>query len=583
MSNRRFGIDLGTTNTCVYYASFSAIGPKEEREESWNITHVNVLYENKGDLMNTRVSHLLPSIVYGRKQDDGKYKYYIGEVAEKMAYSDGASTLINTKRLMCNDDQAIALPFGLDAESVARILLEGCYYSIKQDVKRETTRLSADYCITQPAAFSLFASNSVFSAALKAGIPKEPDPLREPIAALLSYIYEEMVEEKESVLLEKQKKHDNRLLTVVVDIGGGTTDVAIQEIAITGQRSVLNDETTTCTGYVVDFLGVVKEHDTDGGVASTNIEPAFGGLDFDNEILNRVAQRIDNLYFEKTGKRINWEDDGRAILSQGLYKQIKDYKELLSGYSEGTEPELEIALQWPERLECTATAAEVYEWTEALCQRNEGKPHSKKTVYEIIRNTIERSGYKVDDIDFIYVTGGMSSFRPIRTMLKKRFSQLDQAGGLVFSKTPLEDIARGAAVCDTFFKVKMQQSVLFYDLMIDDPCGEPKIIVRANTPLPAADTLEKFMKIRNPAYCYIDVLYGHGPKSDDLRKARSIRQRIPPTAFDSDISVRYSIDEHNNLDMTLIIHRGPKDKDLEIKLIQLINHINLTEGDKNNG
>lgn len=572
---RRIGIDLGTTNTCIYHANFG-IGAAPE---DFQLNDVKIYYRNKGDIINPPVENIMPSAIYGvRKPDTEKeeFEFYLGKIAEQMAKNDKIPEIINTKRLLCRENPTTKIAYELTAQDIAQKLLEGCYYSIQKELSPRQIN-QAHFCITQPAAFGLFASRSIQDAAVPAGFANA-EAQREPIAALLSFLYEQLRnQDTAQTLFEKQKAHGNKLLTLVVDIGGGTTDVTIQEIEVSGKEEP-EQGCRFCTGYKINFLNMVKEgEDGEIPVATANQEPAFGGFDFDKKISAYVIKEWSDQYFKATQKEYNWNSAYGKLEIAWLYQRIQNYKNSLSFNPQDYDDTIILDGQ---QVTCHLTPELVYELTEDLCESPSGKEENSKTVYGIIADTIRRSGYHTDDIDYFFVTGGMSSFKPIRDLISRRFSALKNRGSLYFSSEPLYDIARGAAVCNCFFAVDMPQTILYADLMIDDPCGEPNILVQKNSPLPAEGLLENFMQLRNPAYLYVDVLWGLNTKECGLKRLRRLRQPLPRgkiTPMGTKISVSYKIDVHQAMDIQLIVH--DPNGEYTVPLLKLIKNVDLSRGD----
>lgn len=570
---RRYGVDLGTTNTCVYCAFIEpAILKMGYKEAGWKFERVNIRYKDTGSITNVPDTMSMPSAIYAKTEENGRYRYYIGEIAKRMAMIDDEPDLINTKRLFCRETPEQIIAYGLSAQDVAQKLLEGCWHSIfmqawdgnetkKKAVESMLERSDTIFCVTQPAAFNIFASIAIEDAARKAGF-KNIDAQKEPTAALLSFLYDELRDgdKRAQKILTRQKKN-GKLLVLVVDIGGGTTDVTIQEIEIAGDYEA-GDNDTTYTGYEIRFANQTK--------AAANQEPAFGGMDFDNVILRHLAGRIAEVYKkEANGEELDWTGMRGMRDKSDLYEQGQNYKNKLSALGGRSAPDQEFYIR-NRTIRCSASAKEIYDWCEELCESPVGSDGSNRTVYGIILDTIKRSGYNANDIDYVYVTGGMSRFLPIREMLGRNFSALAAEGNVVFSENPLEDIARGAALCNTFFKVKMPQKVLHSDLMIDDPCGEPKIIVPKQTPLPVENTLENFMELRNPTSVYVDILYGNGTRESSLRKIKRVRRLLDPVMpIGTPISIKYKVDEKQAVDIILTLHDS-QNGDRQIELLKLI-------------
>ena len=579
---RKFGIDLGTTNTCIYQANFSIADTPDE----FNLNVVPIHYENPGDLINPPITANMPSAIYGRRDpdaEDEKYVFYLGNIAIYQAKQDNVPDIINTKRLLCREDPETEIKYGLTAQDIAQKLLEGCRYSIQQAVT-ERQMNNAAFCITQPAAFGLFASRSIQDAAIKAGFVNA-EPQREPIAALLSFLYDKLKNaDTVKALFDRQAAHNNKLLTMVVDIGGGTTDVTIQEIRITGTEEP-NQGSLCCTGYNIKLLNQEAESDASSGpVATANIEPAFGGFDFDKKIAEYIISEWNRQYFEKKGHNFDWSSLIGNVRISDLYQKVQGYKNSLSLHP--NDPmELDVSIVLDDvSLNCKINAELVYSITKELCESINGSQKTERTVYGIIADTIRRSGYSVDEIDYLFVTGGMSSYKPIRDMMIRNFTALAYSDSLVFSTRPLEDIARGAAVCNCFFSVDMPQTVLYADLMIDDPCGPPKILVARNKALPAKGEEKNFMQLRNPIFLYVDVLWGLGTKDCELKRLRRLRKALPNgkvTKMGTPIDVKWTIDAHQAMDVELIVH--DIEGEYTVNLLKLIRNIDLTNGGNTNG
>ncbi len=566
---RRFGIDLGTTNTCVYMTNFSFT----DREDGIYPAPVpvSIAYEIMGDVVNIVNQQRLPSLLYGRTDETGKYKYYIGEIAQRMADIDREPLLSNAKRMLCNEAPDKEVAYGLSAQSAACEILKGCRYSTARAVpERVISNQATQFCVTQPAAFNIFASASIPKAAEQANI-KNVKTLREPNAALLSFLYDRLEDDSQASEIEKKKQ----LLTLVVDIGGGTTDVSIQQIQISGSR-IADDDVATYTGYTIQFVNRGSANQR----AAANTEPAFGGADFDFVLLKKIMERMEDIYYQKTSKHIDWTGRNGDYLQSQLNGQVNTWKNELSSLGEENAPDHSFVLRnLPDcdELRCKASAAENYEWTSHLCELSATDKEYDRTIYAIIADTIRRSGYNAQDIDYMFVTGGMSLYKPVRDLIKTKFAILHDSNRLFFSRTPLEDIARGAALCDSYFKVNID-SVLFSDLMIDDPCGEPWVIVERNTVLPVHGRKEKWLTLRAPSYCSVDVLYGMGPRDSSIRMLKRLRQDLNPVAkIGTAISVDYNIDESQALDITLTLH-DTVNGDREVPLLNLIKQISVKEG-----
>ena len=72
---RRFGIDLGTTNTCIYCANFSQLKETDD-DDYFSLDSVKFQYENTGDMITPPYEDIMPSAIYARQNkysENGEY------------------------------------------------------------------------------------------------------------------------------------------------------------------------------------------------------------------------------------------------------------------------------------------------------------------------------------------------------------------------------------------------------------------------------------------------------------------------------------------------------------------------------
>ena len=448
---RKFGIYIGTTNTCIYQANFSFGDTPEE----FNLHAVNILYQNTGDIVHLPLSRYMPSAIYGRRKNDTSgqgYDFFIGTIAIRQARMDSATEIINMKNIFYSGEFNKLIDYGLTAQDIVQKLLEGCYYSLKERYSARQLK-NAQFCIAQSAVFRHSVSWSIQEAAIMAGFTRVQQQ-RWSIAAILSFLYHQLKEsESAKRVFRIQKAHDNKLIIMVVDIGANTTDTAIHEMNIRGSKDP-DQDIMVCTGYKVNFLNQVKSgQNLSIPVATKNQETTLGGLDFDKNITDHIVAVWDRQYAKRAGHDYNWNSIEGKTVSFNLCQRVSDYKSKLSQYPDDLQEYEETIMLDGYVLTCKVNSDLVYEWTEELCEPKSGQEESEKTVYGIIADTIRHSRYRMEEIDYLFITGGMSSFIPIRKMLKKRFGELDEHESLIFSATPMDDIAIGAAVCNCFFAV----------------------------------------------------------------------------------------------------------------------------------
>jgi molecular chaperone DnaK len=232
------GIDLGTTNSAAGFTRVTA-GPKAYPEV------VSLEFEQEtlqGDYTNT----LLPSILALYQN-----KVFIGEGAKRLRTESSVFGLQRGRSLFyeCKNDigasltYAAASPEYRTATDIASHILKRIRESAAAD------GVFPDRCVvTVPASFQAAQRLATLKAAQNAGLPIHPgDLLDEPIAAFLSFI------SQHGDVLKKRQTWPTVL--VVVDSGGGTTDVSVLRLR-TSSKAV---------GIEFESLAVSRYHRLGGG------------------------------------------------------------------------------------------------------------------------------------------------------------------------------------------------------------------------------------------------------------------------------------------------------------------------------
>src|SRR4051812_10409186 len=178
-----FGIDLGTTNSCLAHAHDG---------------EVRVIQNN--DQMN-----VTPSVVRVLKTG----ALMVGRRAYNAVAEDPDNVAREIKRLMgqCYSKSFPASGRSMSPEEISAEVLK----SLLADARRRTGEDVRAACVTVPAAFTALQCDATARAARLAGLEEYP-LLQEPIAAAIAYGAEAGV-------------RDQRWL--VFDLGGGTLDVAV--------------------------------------------------------------------------------------------------------------------------------------------------------------------------------------------------------------------------------------------------------------------------------------------------------------------------------------------------------------------
>jgi hypothetical protein len=221
---RRFavGIDLGTTNTVVASASLAG-GPAQVFEVSQWVAAGEVGRRS-----------LLPSVLYapldGEADADpfGDAPWVIGQLARRRAAEVPGRAVVSSKSWLVHagvDREADILPWGTEGaprrvspvEAAARIL---GHVRAAWDAEHPDARLAyQDVVLTVPASFDEVARELTVEAASRAGL--SPRLLEEPQAAFYDWM---------SRAGERGLSGIGEALVLVVDVGGGTTDLSLVRV-----------------------------------------------------------------------------------------------------------------------------------------------------------------------------------------------------------------------------------------------------------------------------------------------------------------------------------------------------------------
>ena len=367
------GIDLGTTNSCV--AVMEGGKPKV--------------------IENAEGARTTPSIVAFAK--DGER--LVGQPAKRQAVTNGDNTIFAVKRLIGRrfddpvtkkDTELVPYKITRGQNGDAWVSAGGKDYSPSQisaftlQKMKETAESYLGETVTQavitvPAYFNDAQRQATKDAGQIAGL-EVLRIINEPTAAALAYG------------LEKQ---DGKTIAVY-DLGGGTFDVSVLEIG--------------------DGVFEVK---------ATNGDTFLGGEDFDNKIVDYLAQG-----FQKD-EGIDLTKDKLAL--QRLKEAAEKAKiELSSAAStEVNLPFITADQNGPKHLVRTITRADLERLVEDLIKRT----------LEPCRKALADAGVKADEISEVVLVGGMTRMPRVREVVKSFFGKDPHTG-----VNPDEVVAMGAAI-----------------------------------------------------------------------------------------------------------------------------------------
>ncbi|WAV89199.1 molecular chaperone DnaK [Oxalobacter aliiformigenes] len=374
------GIDLGTTNSCV-----AVIEGGQPR----------VIENSEG-------ARTTPSII--AYLDDGEI--LVGAPAKRQAVTNPKNTLYAVKRLIGRkfDDPEVQRDIPIMPFSIIKADNGDAWVSVLSDKKLAPPQVSAevlrkmkktaeDYLgeevteavITVPAYFNDAQRQATKDAGRIAGLDVKRI-INEPTAAALAFG------------LDKAGRGDKKI--AVYDLGGGTFDISIIEIA--------------------DIDG-----DKQFEVLSTNGDTFLGGEDFDQRIIDFIIDEF---------KKINGIDLKKdPIALQRIKASAERAKIELSStqQTEINEPYIAMANGAPVHLNIKLTRAKLESLAEGLID---------KTI-EPCRIALKDAGLSVSDIDDVILVGGMTRMPAVQEKVKAFFGKEPRK-----DVNPDEAVAVGAAL-----------------------------------------------------------------------------------------------------------------------------------------
>ncbi|PPE70379.1 molecular chaperone DnaK [Caldimonas thermodepolymerans] len=373
------GIDLGTTNSCVAIME-------------GNTTKV---------IENSEGARTTPSII--AYQEDGEI--LVGASAKRQAVTNPKNTLYAVKRLIGRkfsepevQKDIDLMPYQIVAadNGDAWVEVRGKKLAppqISAEVLRKMKKTAEDYLgepvteavITVPAYFNDSQRQATKDAGRIAGLEVKRI-INEPTAAALAFG------------LDKTDKRDRKV--AVYDLGGGTFDISIIEIAdVDGEKQF--------------------------EVLSTNGDTFLGGEDFDQRIIDYIIGEF---------KKEQGVDLSKDVLALQRLKEAAEKAKIELSSTQQTEinlPYITADASGPKHLNIKLTRAKLEALVEELIERT----------IEPCRTAIKDAGIKVSDIDDVILVGGMTRMPKVQEKVKEFFGKDPRK-----DVNPDEAVAIGAAI-----------------------------------------------------------------------------------------------------------------------------------------
>ncbi|MCG6954233.1 MAG: molecular chaperone DnaK [Betaproteobacteria bacterium] len=487
------GIDLGTTNSCV--AVMEGGKPKViENSEGSRTTPSVVAYTEEGEVL-------------------------VGAPAKRQAVTNARNTLYAIKRLIGRrfEEKEVQKDIKLMPFTIVKADNNDAWVEVRSkkmappqvsaDVLRKMKKTAEDYLgeevseavITVPAYFNDSQRQATKDAGRIAGLDVKRI-INEPTAAALAFG------------LDKQGKGDRKI--AVFDLGGGTFDISIIEIAdVEGEKQF--------------------------EVLSTNGDTFLGGEDFDQRLIDYVVTEF---------KKDQGVDLSKDVLALQRLKESAEKAKIELSSSQQTEinlPYITADASGPKHLTMKVTRAKFESLVDDLIERT----------IDPCRIAIKDAGVKVSDIQDVILVGGMTRMPKVQDKVREFFGKEPRK-----DVNPDEAVAVGAAIQAGVLKGDVKDVLLLdvtpLSLGIETLGGVFTKLINKNTTVPTKANQVFSTADDNQTAVTIHVLQGEREMATGNKSLGQFNLTdIPPAPRGMpQIEVTFDIDANG------ILHVSAKDK-----------------------
>ncbi len=491
------GIDLGTTNSCV-----------------------SVMEGNEPVVIpNSEGKRITPSVVAFTEKMERK----VGDPAKRQAITNPVNTIYSIKRFMGEmydnipgEIKRVSYKVEKSSNNTPKVVIADRQYSpqeISAMILQKMKKTAEDYLghditdavITVPAYFNDSQRQATKEAGEIAGLNVRRI-INEPTAAALSYG------------LDRKNKE---MKVAVYDLGGGTFDISILELG--------------------DGVFEVK---------STNGNTHLGGDDFDDRIINWLADEF------KNDEGIDLRKDPMAL--QRLKEAAEKAKIELSS-SQETEINLPYIMPVdgiPKHIVKKLTRAKFEQLIDDLIN----------ATIEPCRKALNDSGLKASQIDEVILVGGSTRVPAIQKLVEEFFGRTPSKG-----VNPDEVVAIGAAIQGGVLSGDVKDILLLditpLSLGIETLGGVMTKLINANTTIPTKKSENFTTAADNQTSVEIHVLQGERPMANQNKTiGRFHLDGIPPSPRGiPQIEVTFDIDANGILNVSAVDKATGKSQRIRIE------------------